>query len=64
MQSRGGGRGVGGGIAGGVASGVVSRRAHKGLHRRTFCVVPTWRTGGEEFKVFTKTNVDTCSVHV
>ena len=61
LQSRGGGRGRGGGSAGGVASGVASRRALKDVLRRTFCVVPTWRTGQEEFKVFMKKKVPSCS---
>jgi hypothetical protein len=32
--------------------------------RRTFCVVPTWRTGQEEFKVFMKKKVPSCNVYV
>jgi hypothetical protein len=34
------------------------------VHRRTFCVVPTWRTGQEEFEGFMKTKVPSCSVYV
>ncbi len=68
LQSRGGGggggRGGGGASAGGVASGVASHRKSKDVHRRTFCVVPTWRTGQEGFKVFMKTKVPSCRVYV
>jgi hypothetical protein len=48
----------------GVASGVASRRALKDVLRRTFCVVSTWRTGQEEFKVFMKKKVPSCNVYV
>ncbi len=51
-------------VAGGVASGVASRRSLKDVLRRTFCVVPTWRTGQWEFKVFMNTKVPSCNVFV
>jgi hypothetical protein len=35
----------------------------KDLHRRTFFVVPTWRTGQEAFKVFMEKKVPECSVY-
>jgi hypothetical protein len=50
--------------ASGVASGVASHGAGKDLHRRTFCVVPTWRTGRKEFKGFMTKKVPACSVSV
>ncbi len=64
LQSRGGGGGGGGASAGGVARGVASHRERKDAHRRTFCVVPTWRTGQEGFKVFMNMKVPSCGVYV
>jgi hypothetical protein len=69
LQSRGGGgggggRGGGGASAGGVASGVASHRERKDVHRRTFCVVPTWRTGQEGFRVLVKKKLPSCCVSV
>ncbi len=32
------------------------------LHRRTFCVVLTWRTGKQEFKALMRKKVPACTV--
>ncbi len=52
----------GGGSAGGVASGDASHRERKDVLRLTFCVVPTWRTGQEEFKAFMDKKRPSCRV--
>jgi hypothetical protein len=59
-----GGGGGGGGSASGVASGVASHGARKDLHGRVFRVIPTWRTGREEFKVLMKKKVPACMLYV